>query len=54
MGKKAREIVDLDLKELIADLDRAFCAKLKLPFVETGPVKFVLEVNQTISPEGVV
>jgi len=25
MGKKAREIVDLDLKELIKDLDRAYC-----------------------------
>lgn len=25
MGKKSREIVELDLKELIADLDRAYC-----------------------------
>jgi len=25
MGKRSREIVDLDLKELIADLDRAYC-----------------------------
>ena len=25
MGKKAREIVEIDLKELIKDLDRAYC-----------------------------